>query len=104
MLSQNTHFYPTVTDNASNVTLARKLISQQYPKIFNIKCIAHCLNLISHDILEYRFANKTLRYCNILVTYFKKSHICGNLLEKIIAEKQISGGELKTYVKIVGLQ
>ena len=79
--------------------MARNLIFQQYPKIFNIKCIAYCLNLISHDILEHRFANKTLRYCNTLVTYFKKSHICDNLLEKIISEKQISGGGLKTYVK-----
>ena len=34
-----------------------------------------------------------------MVTYFKKSHICEDLLEKLIVEKQILGGGLKTYVK-----
>ena len=93
-------FVAIVTDNGSNVSLARRLVSTQYTKIFNVRCIAHCLNLISHDILGHSFANKLISYCNVIVTFFKKSHICGNLLEKVIAKNQILCGGLKTYVKI----
>ena len=95
----NKKFIALVTDNGSNVNLARSLISTQYPQIFNIRCIAHCFNLISHDILKHSFAKNTIQYCNVLVTYFKKSHFCGNLLESLIAKHEISGGGLKTFVK-----
>ena len=35
----------------------------------------------------------------MLVTYSKKSHICGNILEKLMAKHNILGGRLKTFVK-----
>jgi Protein of unknown function (DUF 659) len=92
-------FIAVITDNGSNVTLARNLITNQFPRIFNIPCISHCFNLISHDILKHSFAKNTIQYCNALVTYFKKSHFCGNLLESLIAKYEISGGGLKTFVK-----
>jgi hypothetical protein len=57
------------------------------------------MNLISHDILQHDFAAKIIKYCNILVSYFKKSHQCGDLLEKLILKNEILGGGLKTYVK-----
>ena len=44
-------FAAIIIDNRSNVAAAQKLITAQFPKIFNVKCIAHCLNLISHDFL-----------------------------------------------------
>lgn len=92
-------FVAIITDNGSNVTLARKLITNQFPKIFNIRCVAHCVNLISHDFLKHNFAEQTLKYCNILVKFFKNSHKCNDLLEKLIMKYQITGGGLKTYVK-----
>ena len=92
-------FVSVVTDNGSNVALARELITREFPNIFNIRCIAHCLNLISQDILKHEFASKIIKYCNVLVTYFKKSHLCGSLLENLINTKGIYGGGLKTYVK-----
>ena len=64
-----------------------------------MKCIAHCINLISHNFLKYGFAEKTIKYCNILVKFFKNSHKCNDLLEKLISKYQITEGELKTYVK-----
>ena len=79
--------------------MARELVSREFPNIFNVRCIAHCLNLISQDILKHEFAAKIVKYCNVLVTYFKKSHLCGGLLENLIHSKEISGGGLKTYVK-----
>jgi Protein of unknown function (DUF 659) len=92
-------FTAIVTDNGANVAKSREIVSSQYPKILNIRCITHCFNLITHDILNHSFANKIIRYCNTLVNYFKKSHICGSLLEKLICEKKIIGGGLKNYVK-----
>ena len=67
-------FVAVITDNESNVVATRKLIIAQFPKIFNVKCIVHCLNLISYDFLRHNFADKTIKYCNIIVKYFK-NHI-----------------------------
>src|SRR6266542_6255896 len=70
-----------------------------YCTIFNVKCIAYCLNLILHDFLRHNFADKIIKYCNIIVKYFKKSHIGNDLLSKLITKYQITGGGLKTFVK-----
>ena len=44
-------FAAVVTDNASNCAAARNIISEKYPFIFNTRCIAHCINLITKDVL-----------------------------------------------------
>jgi uncharacterized membrane protein len=44
-------FAAIVTDNASNCAAARDIISTKYPFIFNTRCIAHCVNLITKDVL-----------------------------------------------------
>lgn len=44
-------FAAVVTDNAANCTAARNIISKKYPFIFDTGCIAHCVNLITKDIL-----------------------------------------------------
>ena len=49
--------------------------------------------------MKHDFAAKIVRYCNVLVNYFKKSHQCGDLLEKLILKNEVLGGGLKTYVK-----
>ena len=36
-----------VSDNAANISAARKAITLKYPNIMNLRCIAHCFNLIS---------------------------------------------------------
>jgi hypothetical protein len=35
-----------VSDNASNIAAAREAIVLKYPNIINLRCIAHCFNLI----------------------------------------------------------
>ena len=45
-------FVAIVSDNGSNVASARGLIVQKYPNIINVRCIAHCFNLISTDIVK----------------------------------------------------
>lgn len=44
-------FSAIVTDNAAAIANARKQISEKYPHILNIRCIAHYINLITKDIL-----------------------------------------------------
>ena len=79
-------FAAVITDNGSNTAAVRKLITAQFPKIFNVKCITYCLNLISYNFLQHNFADKIIKYCNIIVKYFKKSHIGNDLLSKLITK------------------
>ena len=46
------NFAAIVTDAGSNINLARQIITQKYPHIVNIRCMAHCLNLITKDLLN----------------------------------------------------
>ena len=67
------------SDNASNVKLARSIIAQKYPNIIDVRCIAHCFNLISCDIMEHSFASKLIVKVNTIVKFFKSSHLAGKL-------------------------
>ena len=70
-----------VSDNASNVRNARKIIQEKFPKIENIRCIAHAINLIACDIVKEKFGDRLLRCVNTLTSFFKNSHYAGpNLL------------------------
>ncbi len=69
-----------MSDSGANIKLARHQITEKYPHIINICCIAHAINLISKDICKTSFANKVLCQCMILVKYFKSSHFLGNIL------------------------
>ena len=44
-------FASVISDNASAIFNAQKHISEKYPFILNIRCIAHYINLITKDIL-----------------------------------------------------
>jgi hypothetical protein len=64
-------FSAVVSDAGANIQNARKIISEKYPNILNVRCIAHSINLISKDICDTPFANKILTRCNTIVTFFK---------------------------------
>jgi len=53
------------------------IIKEKYPHIENIRCIAHCINLIACDIASHKFSDRLLRRVNIIVTFFNNSHIAG---------------------------
>ena len=72
-------FSAIVTDAGANIQNARKIITEKYPNILNIRCIAHAINLISKDICNTSFANQILTRCNTIVTFFKKSHRGGKI-------------------------
>jgi len=113
-------FAAIVSDNASNVRKAREEINCQYPNIQNVRCIAHCINLIACDIIAHKFADKLLRRINILVTFFRNNsragkniyilnffvlltnssfYIVGFKIQEMIEASGISGGGLKLYCK-----
>ncbi|GBC54031.2 zinc finger BED domain-containing protein 1-like [Rhizophagus irregularis DAOM 181602=DAOM 197198] len=79
-------FAAIVTDNAANCAAAN-IISEKYTFIFNTYCIAHCVNLITKDVIGT---------CNEVVKFFKKSHQGKALLEKYTKEFNIEGEGLKT--------
>jgi hypothetical protein len=88
-----------VSDNGANVAAARSIIHKNYPSIINLRCIAHCFNLLSQDVLKSPFGERIIRFCNILCHFFRSSHIGAALLDNAIKEKAIKGGGIKPYVK-----
>ena len=91
-------FSAIVTNGGANVQKARELINSKFKHILNIRCIAHCLNLISKDIISHSFAKRITNQCNILVKFFRASHRAKSSLEFMINERNIIGGGLKSHV------
>ena len=73
-------FSAIVSDAGANIQNARKIITDKYQNILNIRCIAHAINLIFKDICNTSFANQILTRCNTIVTFFKRSHQGGKFL------------------------
>lgn len=88
-----------VTDGASNVKLARELITTKYPSILNLRCVAHCFNLITKDLMKHEFAKALISKCKKIIKFFKKSHQANHLLDDYIRRLNINGGSLKKYTK-----
>jgi len=87
-----------VSDSGANINNARSLIKAEYKHIINLRCISYCLNLISKDIIKHQFADRLIRRANIVITFFKRSHLAHHRLLQLIEEKKIKGGGLKSYV------
>ena len=80
--------------------LAKQLISDEYPRIIPVHCIAHHIQLICSDIMKkLPFANNILIKCQKFVTYFNESHQSGAALREEILQELIVGGGLKSSVK-----
>jgi len=92
-------FVAIVSDNAANVAGARKIINNNHPSILNIRCIAHCINLISCDIIKINQVKSLVKKANILTRFFKNSTLAKTWLKEAIEEKHLSGGGLKMYVE-----
>ncbi|PKK63438.1 hypothetical protein RhiirC2_788900 [Rhizophagus irregularis] len=88
----------TVSDHAANIVLAKKLITDQYPHILSMRCIAHHINLLTNDIMKLDWTTKIITECKKIITFFKKSHTVGELLKEEIVKNLIKGGGLKQHV------
>jgi hypothetical protein len=91
-------FCSIVSDHASNVVLAKELVSANYPHILSIRCIAHHINLLSNDIMKLDWSANIIVNCKKIVKFFKKSHMSGAHFQQEIIENMIKGGGLKNYV------
>jgi uncharacterized protein DUF659 len=92
-------FVAIVSDNGSNIAAARRIICEEYPNILNVRCIAHCINLISSDIVKVHTIKSLIKCANSLTKYFKNSNLASAWLKEAIQLKGIEGGGLKTYVE-----
>ncbi|RHZ82662.1 hypothetical protein Glove_106g33 [Diversispora epigaea] len=75
-----------VLDNASNIVLAKNLITKEFSHIISIRCIAHHINLLTSNIMKLEFAKDTI------------NKVSGEYLrEETMANVNLSS--LKLYVK-----
>lgn len=49
-----------VSDNASNMVLAKSIIAKEFPHIISLRCIAHHINLLTSDIMKLDFAKNII--------------------------------------------
>ena len=88
-----------ISDNASNVAGARRIITENHPRILNVRCVAHCINLICSDLAKINDIKYLTKCANIIVRYFKNSTLGSSWLKDAIELKNIQGGKLKSYVE-----
>ena len=89
-----------VSDGASAMQLAKQLISEEFPRIMPVRCIAHHIQLICSDIMKkIPLAKEILINCQKFVTYFSESYQSGDTLHEEIKKKLIVSGGLKSSVK-----
>ncbi|GET56116.1 ribonuclease H-like domain-containing protein [Rhizophagus irregularis DAOM 181602=DAOM 197198] len=87
-----------LSDLSENLHTAEYLVTN-HPKIENVRCVAHSINLIACVIVKEKFGEHLLKRVNILTTFFRSSHQANAKLAQMIKEKGISGGGLKLYCK-----
>jgi len=88
-----------VSDSESAMQMARRLISEKYPHILSIRCMAHHINLITTDIIKLEFSKNIFRKCQTIISFFKSSYRAGAALQEDIITSLTKGGGLKTSVK-----
>ena len=91
-------FVAVVSDAESAMQMARRLISEKYPHILSVHCIAHHLNLITTDLIKLDFAKCTFKKCQTIITFFKTSYRAGAALREDIIQSLTEGGGLKSSV------
>ena len=92
-------FNAVISDHASNVALAKKMIATQHSHIIPMRCIAHHINLLTTDIMKLEWAANLIKDCKKVVNFFISSHKAGSLLKEDIIKNLVLGGGLKKHVK-----
>lgn len=71
-----------ITDNASSMKKAWKLLAIKYPKIIFLGCIAHSLNLLIGDIMKISWAHNIIKNGKKIVKYFKSHQVPAAILKR----------------------
>ena len=90
-----------VSDNGSNVRKACEIVESKHPNIRNIRCISHCINLMSCDVVRHQFADKLLKKVNTLAIFFRNNARAGKDLSSIINFVKIELILLKSKFKLI---
>ena len=70
-----------ITDNASVMKKAWRILEAEYPKIIFFGCIAHNLNLIIGDIMKLKWSADILKDAKAIVKYFRNHQIPAAILK-----------------------
>src|SRR2546430_14615608 len=66
-------FSLVVSDNASTMVAAKKLVNEKYLHILLVRCITHHVNLLTTNIMKHEFSKSTISKCMTIIKYFKRS-------------------------------
>jgi hypothetical protein len=72
-----------VTDNASNMRAAWKLLEEKYPGLVCNGCAAHTVNLLVKDVCHLDEYKDTLALCRQLTAFVKDRNALTKRFEKI---------------------
>ena len=61
-----------VTDNASEMLSAQRIMSSRYPGMIGVRCSAHRLNLLIKDIAKLNKIDRALRNERFIIDEIKK--------------------------------
>ncbi len=70
-----------ITDNASVMKKAWRILEVKYPKIIFLGCIAHNLNLLVGDIMKLQWAANIMNDSKQIIKYFKTHNIPSAILK-----------------------
>ena len=60
-----------ISDNASTMVKAKKIVNAKYNHIIPIRCIAYHVNLLTTDIMKQEYAKEIISKCMKIVKYFQ---------------------------------
>ncbi|CAG8669314.1 7313_t:CDS:1, partial [Scutellospora calospora] len=64
-----------ITDNASVIKKSWKILSNIFPNIIYMGCLAHNLNLIIQDIMKLNWTKSIYKKTKAIVKFFRNHHI-----------------------------
>ena len=70
-----------ITDNASVMKKAWKILEVEYPRIIFLGCIAHNLNLLIGDIMKLKWLANIIKDAKEIVKYFKNDQLLAAILK-----------------------
>lgn len=83
-------FFCIVTDNASNMRAAWRLVEKEFPHILTYGCIAHGINLLCQDIWKIGLFTECIGQCKEIVKEIRNCHFLLALFREKQKEKKIS--------------
>src|SRR6266498_1495372 len=89
-------FISIVTDAEAEIQVVKRKITNKYPYIMIIRCIAHHINLITKDIISIKYIKTTLQKYQQIISFFHKAYRARAALRDEIITSFSIRGNLKT--------